>query len=94
MDSSHIKVGGMQADSAIDAIMHGAFTGVKIGVAICAALMAVIPLVHAIDGILFWIGDVAHLNAWVQNMSNKAFDGLSLEFCLDLFLDFCILYGH
>ena len=88
MDSSHIKVGGMQADSAIDAIMHGAFTGVKIGVAICAALMAVIPLVHAIDGVLFWIGDIVHLNAWVQNMSNKAFDGLSLEFIFGLIFRF------
>lgn len=88
MDAEHIKVGGMQVHSAIDAVMHGAFTGVKIGVAICAALMAVIPLVHAIDGILFWIGDLVNINAWVVSMSNKAFNGLSLEFLFGLIFRF------
>lgn len=88
MDASHVKVGGMTSESAIDAIMHGAFTGVKIGVAICAALLAVIPLVHLIDGILMWVGDLTNINIWVQNMSNKAFDGLSLEFVFGLIFRF------
>ena len=88
MDTSHIKVGGMQADSAIEAIMHGAFTGVKIGVAICAALMAVIPLVHAIDGILMWVGGLININVWIESMSNKAFAGLSLEFIFGLIFRF------
>lgn len=88
MDSEHIKVGGLKVDSAIDAIMHGAFTGVKIGVAICAALMAVIPLVHLIDGVLMWCGDIINVNTWVQTMSGKAFDGLSLEFIFGLIFRF------
>ncbi|RTK99024.1 MAG: NupC/NupG family nucleoside CNT transporter [Proteobacteria bacterium] len=88
MDAKHIKLGGVTSESAIDAIMHGAFTGVKIGVAICAALMAVIPLVHAIDGILLWFGDIININTWVQTMSNKAFDGLSLEFIFGLIFRF------
>lgn len=88
MDSEHIKLGGIHSASAIDAVMHGAFTGVKIGVAICAALMAVIPLVHLIDGILMWVGDLINMNTWVQTMSNKAFDGLSLEFMFGLVFRF------
>jgi CNT family concentrative nucleoside transporter len=84
LDAAHIKVNDMPTKSAIDAIMHGAFIGVKIGVSICAALLAVIPLVHAIDGVLFWIGEMVHLNAWIDSISNHAFAGLSLEFVFGL----------
>ncbi|TXI93295.1 MAG: NupC/NupG family nucleoside CNT transporter [Neisseriales bacterium] len=88
MDAKHLKVTGSKHDSLVDAIMHGAFTGVKIGVAICAALMAVIPLVHAIDGLLFWIGSLVHVNDYIVASSNKSFDGLSLEYLFGLVFRF------
>ncbi|AUR51504.1 hypothetical protein CUN60_04100 [Aquella oligotrophica] len=88
MDAKHLKVTGSRHDSLVDAIMHGAFTGVKIGVAICAALMAVIPLIHAIDGFLFWIGSLVHINDYIATSSNKSFDGLSLEYIFGLIFRF------
>lgn len=87
-DSSHLKISKGSAVSIIDAIMHGAFTGVKIGVAICTAIMAIIPLVHLVDGALFWIGGFAHINAWVSNVSNQVFNGLSLEFIFGILFRF------
>lgn len=80
MNSDEIKVVDIHANSAVDAVMHGAFTGVKIGVAICAALLAVIPLIHLIDGVLLWVGGLINVNTMIASMTNKAFDGLSLEF--------------
>jgi CNT family concentrative nucleoside transporter len=88
MSEGEIKLNDLGSVSMIDAVMHGAFTGVKVGVAICAALMAVIPLVHAIDGILMWFGSFAGINQWIQTFSNKAFDGLSLEFAFGLIFRF------
>lgn len=88
MDVKEIKASSADANSAIDAIMHGAFVGVKVGIAICAALLAIIPLVHAIDGVLMFVGDVLHINLWVKNMSNGAFEGFSLEFIFGFIFGF------
>ncbi len=88
LDSASIKVGGLKVNSVIDAIMHGAFTGVKIGVAICAGLLAVIPLIHLIDGVLLKVGDFLHITTWVQVVSNHAFAGLSLEFLFGMVFRF------
>jgi CNT family concentrative nucleoside transporter len=88
MDAKHIRAEGITATSIPDAIMHGAFTGLKVGIAMCAALLAIIPLVHAIDGILFWIGNLVNLNVWIENMSNHNFNGLSLEFIFGIVFRF------
>lgn len=88
MDAKDVKAEGIHADSAIDAVMHGAFIGIKVGVAICVALLAIIPLVHAIDGILMMIGDLININTWIKTMSGGAFDGISLEFIFGLIFRF------
>ncbi len=86
--AEHFKINTSHLDTAIDAVMHGAFTGVKIGVAICASLMAIIPLIHMIDGILFAIGSVIHVNDIIASSTNKSFDGLSLEYILGVIFRF------
>lgn len=92
--AEHFKIKSTHQDTAIDAIMHGAFTGVKIGVAVCASLMAIIPLIHLIDGILFGIGNVIHINNYIINSTGKAFDGLSLEYILgQIFRFFAFFMG-
>lgn len=88
MKDDEIKINGLGTESLIDSVMHGAFTGLKVGIAICAALLAVIPLVHAIDGVLMWFGDFGGINQWIQSFSNNSFDGLSLEFMLGLIFRF------
>lgn len=88
MDIKEIKASATDASNAIDAVMHGAFVGVKVGMAICAALLAIIPLVHAIDGVLMFVGDIIHINLWVKSVSNGVFDGLSLEFIFGVIFRF------
>ncbi|MDD3266949.1 MAG: nucleoside transporter C-terminal domain-containing protein [Burkholderiales bacterium] len=88
MDAKDVKADAMQANSAIDAVMHGAFVGMKVGIAICAALLAIIPLVHAIDGVLMMVGDLININTWIKTMSSGAFDGFSLEFIFGLIFRF------
>lgn len=84
----HLKITGEKPKNIIDAIMHGAFTGLKIGVAICASLIAFIPLVYLINGILGGIGDLINVNSYIIASSNQAFSGLSLEYIFGLIFRF------
>lgn len=79
--SDDIKIAKSEMSSTIiDALMHGAFIGVKVGVAVCTALLAIIPLVHAMDGFLLWVGNIININTMIASSTNNVFDGLSLEY--------------
>ncbi|MFN8770353.1 MAG: NupC/NupG family nucleoside CNT transporter [Neisseriaceae bacterium] len=66
----------------LDSIVNGAMTGLKIGAAMVAVLIAVISLVNLINGILSSLGNVVHLNDIIASSTNGVFKSLTLEYIL------------
>ncbi|MCE2705715.1 MAG: NupC/NupG family nucleoside CNT transporter [Proteobacteria bacterium] len=82
VSSEKIEVNAHFQTNFLDSIVSGALTGLKIGAAMVAVLLAVISLVHLINGILHSIGNVVHLNDMIVGATNGVFKGLSLEYIL------------
>lgn len=78
--SQKVEVHAHFSNNFIDSIFQGAMTGLKVGAAMVAALIAVISLVHMVDAILNYIGNLANINAWIQTTTHGTFSGLSLEY--------------
>ena len=66
--------------SLIDGIVKGALLGVKLGLAIVTVLLAVIPLIYLANYLLLNIGDLLHINDFIQTSTSNVFPGLSLEY--------------
>ena len=67
----------------IDALAKGASDGVKLALNIAGMLLAFIAIIYALNWILVdGIGAITGLNAYVQESTNGAFDGFSLQYIL------------
>ncbi len=64
----------------LDSVFQGAVTALKVGATMIASLIAVISIVHMIDGLLSVIGDWVHLNNSIKSSTNGVFSNLSLEY--------------
>ncbi|MFT6941515.1 MAG: CNT family concentrative nucleoside transporter, partial [Cyclobacteriaceae bacterium] len=67
----------------VDALASGASDGVKLALNIAGMLLAFIAIIYSLNWILVdGIGAVTGLNAYVQQSTNGAFDGFSLQYIL------------
>jgi CNT family concentrative nucleoside transporter len=67
----------------IDALAKGASDGVKLALNIAGMLLAFIAIIYALNWILVdGIGAITGLNIYVQQSTNGAFDGFSLQYIL------------
>lgn len=67
----------------IDALAKGAADGVKLALNIAGMLLAFIAIIYSLNWILVdGIGAVTGLNVYVQESTNGAFDGFSLQYIL------------
>ena len=78
----------------LDAISIGTTDGVRLAVNVGAMLLVFLALIALLNAIMFWIGDVANLNASIMEFTDGRFDGLSMEFILGLlFAPFAWIMG-
>ncbi len=78
----------------LDSIITGAMTGLKIGAGMVAVLIAVISLVHLINGGLGKLGDIFHITSFITTSTHGVFHSLSLEYILgQLFRIFALFMG-
>jgi CNT family concentrative nucleoside transporter len=92
--SEKIEVKAHFTSNFIDSIFQGAMTGLKVGAAMVAILLAVISLIHMLDGILAWLGDLIQVNDLINSSTHGVFKNLSLEYILgQLFRVFAFFMG-
>lgn len=78
----------------LDSLFTGAITGLKVGVAMIAALIAVISLIHLVDAIFAWIGELTNINSLINSSTHGVFKNFSLEYILgQLFRIFAFFMG-
>lgn len=78
----------------VDSIFHGAMTGLKVGTALVAVLIAVISLIYMLNAILEWFGTLINVNGFVAEHTKGVFKALSLEYLLgELFRIFAFFMG-
>jgi concentrative nucleoside transporter, CNT family len=82
VSTEKIQVSGHFSGNLVESIFQGAMTGLKVGASLVAILLAVISLVHLLDGILAWFGDLIHVNQYIKSSTNGIFKDLSLEYIL------------
>jgi CNT family concentrative nucleoside transporter len=94
VSSEKIEVSAHFSANFLDSIFQGAITGLKIAATMTAVLMAVISLIHMVDGILAGIGNLIHVNSYINSSTNGVFKDLSLEYILgQLFRIFAFFMG-
>ncbi|MDQ5921250.1 MAG: concentrative nucleoside transporter, family [Pseudomonadota bacterium] len=94
VSSARINIKTSFSGNFLDSVFQGALTGLKIGVMMSAILLAVISLIHMLDGILVGIGDLIHVNDYIRDSTNDVFSNLSLEYILgQLFRIFAFFMG-
>ena len=94
VSSEKIKITAHFNSSFIESVFQGAITGMKIGVTMITILIAVISMVHMIDGILGWLGALIHVNSIISSSSDGVFKSLSLEYILgQIFRVFAFFMG-
>jgi CNT family concentrative nucleoside transporter len=75
---TEVKVSQDKIDANIlDAISNGTSEGLKLAVNVAAMLLVFFAFIDMIDGILAWIGDLTHLNAWMA--AHTAYPTISLK---------------
>ncbi len=80
IDKEKVTLESHVSNSLLDSIVDGALTGLKITVSMSAILIAIIALVHLINGILGGIGNLLHINVMIANSTHEVFKSLSLEY--------------
>lgn len=95
VSSEKIKIESLHASSNfLDSIFQGAMTGLKVGAAMMAILMAVISLIHMLDAILASIGSIGNINSYITTSTHGVFSNLSIEYLLgQLFRVFAFFMG-
>ena len=94
VSTEKVQVAGHFSSNLVDSIFVGAMTGLKVGASLIAVLLAVISLVHLLDGILAWFGDLIHINQYIKASTNGVFKDLSLEYILgQIFRIFAFFMG-
>ena len=78
----------------LDAISIGTTDGVRLAVNVGAMLLVFLALIALLNAIMFWIGDITTINAWITEYTDGRFGGLSMEFVLGMtFAPFAWLIG-
>ena len=81
-------------NNVLDGLFEGATKGLRIGVTIIMALIVSIAMVHMLDAILNWLGNIINLNKFIISSTSGAFNGLSIEYLLgQLFRVFAFFMG-
>lgn len=94
VSSEKIKITAHFNSSFIESVFQGAITGMKIGATMITVLIAVISLVHMIDGVLGWFGGLIHINGYINSSTNGVFTSFSLEYILgQIFRVFAFFMG-
>lgn len=94
LNKNQIKITGHKSGGLISSIVDGAFTGLKVSIAIIIIILAVIPIIHLCNNILSYFGDITHLNNYVVSSSHGIFTTLSLEYILGMICQpFAFLLG-
>jgi len=94
VSSEKIKVRAHFNTTFIDSVFQGAITGLKVSATMMGVLIAVIALVHMVDGMLAGIGNLVHVNTLIASSTNGVFKSLSLEYILgQLFRVFAFFMG-
>lgn len=94
VSSEKIEIGAHFSANFLDSVFQGAMTGLKVGAAMVAVLLAVISLIHLVDGVLAGLGNLIHVNSYINSSTNGIFKDLSLEYILgQLFRIFAFFMG-
>lgn len=89
-----IDINSHKNNNLLDAVVDGAMTGLKIGAAMVAVLMAVISLIHLFNGLLASFGNLINVNDSINHMTHGVFNNLSLEYILgQIFRVFAFFMG-
>ncbi|MBI1223775.1 MAG: Na+ dependent nucleoside transporter [Bacteroidetes bacterium] len=68
----------------LDSITQGATDGFKLAVNVGIMLLVFTAMIAMLNAILFFIGDITHLNTAIMDATGGKFTGLSLEYILGL----------
>jgi len=71
-----------RAANLIEALAQGAADGLRLAANIAAMLLAFIAVLALLNDLLFKLGDLFHLNSWIQQTSQGLYAGLSLQWIL------------
>jgi CNT family concentrative nucleoside transporter len=71
-----------RAANLIEALAQGAADGLRLAANIAAMLLAFIAVLAFLNDLLFKLGDLFHLNSWIQQTSQGLYAGLSLQWIL------------
>lgn len=94
VSSEKVEVNAHFSANFLDSIFQGAITGLKVGATLVTALIAIIAIVHMIDGILSGVGSLIHINEFINVSTHGVFKDLSLEYILgQLFRIFAFFMG-
>jgi concentrative nucleoside transporter, CNT family len=94
VSSEKIQVNAHFSANFLDSIFQGAITGMKVGVTLITALIAIIALVHMVDAILASFGSMIHVNEYISSSTNGVFKDLSIEYILgQIFRIFAFFMG-
>jgi len=94
VSSEKVEVNAHFSANFLDSIFQGALTGLKVGVTLVTALIAIIALVHMIDDILSGFGNLIHVNEYINSSTHGVFHDLSLEYVLgQIFRIFAFFMG-
>lgn len=66
----------------LDAISNGTTQGLKLAVNVAAMLLVFIAFIAMFNYIAIKIGDLAHLNSWIESATDGKYNELSLQFML------------
>lgn len=66
----------------LDAISNGTTQGLKLAVNVAAMLLVFIAFIAMFNFVALKIGNLAHLNGWIENVTNGKYNELSLQFIL------------
>ncbi|HLX52453.1 MAG TPA: nucleoside transporter C-terminal domain-containing protein, partial [Aquella sp.] len=94
VSSEKVEVNAHFSANFLDSVFQGALTGLKVGVTLVTALIAIIALVHMIDAILGGFGNLIHVNEYINSSTHGVFKDLSLEYVLgQIFRVFAFFMG-
>jgi CNT family concentrative nucleoside transporter len=71
-----------RAANLIEALAQGAADGLRLAANIAAMLLAFIAVLALLNDLLLKLGDLFHLNSWIQQTSQGLYAGLSLQWIL------------
>ena len=78
--NSNIEVSSQQVGSNfLDALSNGTTEGLKLAVKVGAMLLVFFAFIAMINFIFIKIGDLTHINSWVQEVTEGKYSSLSLE---------------